>query len=188
MSVTGKTLKVGMVIQFEGAMYRVMETQIISPGNWRAFVQTKLRNILSGNQKEQRFRTDEVLERAMLDTREVEFLYQEGDSYHFMDTQNYEQFHMTADVLGGAVKFLKPNMRLHVDKFEGRPITVELPQTVDLRVTETTPFIKAATATNQYKEAKLETGALIQVPGFITEGEMIQVDTATGEYLGRAKS
>jgi elongation factor P len=186
MSLTGKTMKVGMVIHYEGHMYRVMETQIVAPGNWRAFVQAKLRNVLTGTQKEQRFRTDESIERAMLDRREVEFLYQDGDNYNFMDVENYEQFHVTSELLGDKSKWMKPNSRLYVEKFEGRPIIVELPQTMKLKVTETEPYMKTATATNAYKNATLETGATIQVPGFITAGEEIQIDTETGQYQGRA--
>ncbi|HLG18740.1 MAG TPA: elongation factor P [Bdellovibrionota bacterium] len=182
-----KQLKVGMIVEYQKGLYRVLHTQIIAPGNWRAFVQAKLRNIVSGTQTETRFRTDEDLQRAVLDRKDVEFLYADGESYHVMDTQSYEQFHLTAELLGDAVRFLKPNMRFAVDSYEGRPVGVELPQTVTLKVVETDPFMKSATVTNSYKTAKLETGASIQVPGFISEGEMVEIDTATGEYLGKAK-
>ncbi len=182
-----KQIKVGMAIIFKGELWRVLQTQIIAPGNWRAFVQTKLRHITKGTQTEHRFGADENVERAILDKRAVEFLYQEGESYHFMDTETYEQTHLTNELLADAVRFLTPNLKLLIEFYDGKPIGIELPQTVKLKVVETEPSVKTATVTNSYKLAKVETGTTIQVPGFITEGEMVEVDTATGEYIGRAK-
>jgi elongation factor P len=182
-----KQIKVGNTVTFEGELWRVLSKNIIAPGNWRAFVQLKLRNVVRGSQKEQRFGADDNIERAILDKRPMEFLYADGDMYHFMDPATYEQTQMSADQLGDVVQWLTPNLKLAIESHEGKPIGVELPATVKLKVAETDPFLKTATVTNTYKQAKLETGATVQVPGFITEGELVEIDTETGEYLGRAK-
>ncbi|MCB0308297.1 MAG: elongation factor P [Bdellovibrionales bacterium] len=180
-----KNLKVGMVINYEGHLFRVMSIHLIAPGNWRSFAQAKLRKLSDGTQKENRFRSDENVERAILDQREVEYLYQEDTTYHFMDTTSYEQFQLQNEDLGDAINYLIPNMKINVEFYEGKPIGVALPKTVNLKVVETEPYVKTATATSQYKPAKVETGATFQVPGFVTEGESIQIDTETGKYLGR---
>jgi elongation factor P len=182
-----KQIKVGMTIMHEGELWRVLSKDIIAPGNWRAFVQTKLRNVIRGTQKEHRFAADDNLERAMLDKRPMDYLYNDGDLYHFMDPTNYEQIQLSTEILGDVVKYLVPNTQLFVESYEDKPIGVELPPTVKLRVVETEPGLKTATVTNTYKNAKLESGVTVQVPPFITEGELVEIDTATGEYLGRAK-
>ncbi len=182
-----KQMKPGMIIEFRGNLCRVLEVTHFTPGNLRAFVQAKIRNVETGIQIEHKFISTESVERAILDTREVEYLYQDGDFYNFMDIENYEQFHLSAEDMGDAVKYLQPNMKLRVGKHEGRFVNLELPKTVKLKVTDTEPYIKTATATNMYKRATVETGAVIQVPGFINEGELIEIDTETGDYLGRAK-
>jgi elongation factor P len=127
-----------------------------------------------------------VIERATLDEKEMQFLYSDGDGYHFMDTENYEQIHMSADALGDSVGFLKNEMTIRVEFYGSEPVGIELPQTVDLKVVETVPAIKGATATNQMKPATLETGVVVQVPPFVDEGDVIRVNTETGEYLARA--
>lgn len=185
--ISGKNLKVGIVIHYNGGLYRVMKTQIIAPGNWRAFVQTKMRNIQTGTQTENRFRTDETIERAEFDRREVEYLYQDGGIYYFMECDTYEQFPVSAEILGDAIEWLQPNLKMIVEKNDGTPIGVELPTSIKLKVVETEPYIKTATATNSFKNAKLENGVTLGVPGFITEGELIEVDPTAGEYIGRAK-
>jgi elongation factor P len=182
-----KQFRVGQTLMYEGELWRVLSKDIIAPGNWRAFVQMKLRNVIRGTQKEQRFSADEELERAILDKRPMEYLYSDGQMYHFMDPKSYEQIQLSIDLLGDVVKYLVPNTLLTVESYEDKPIGVELPATVRLKVTETEPGLKTATVTNTYKQATLETGALVQVPPFITEGELVEIDTATGEYLGRAK-
>ncbi len=182
-----KQIKVGNVILHEGGLFRVLSSQIIAPGNWRSFVQMKLRNIVSGGQTEVRFRSEDNIERAILDNKHVEFLYKDGDHYHFMDTDSYEQFHLLEEMLGDAIKFLTPNLKMEVQFHETKPVGLELPQTVTLKVVETSPFIKTATVTNSFKAAKMETGYTFQVPGFITEGDSVDIDTATGDYVGRAK-
>ena len=181
-----KQLRVGMVIHFNKFLYRVMKTQIIAPGNWRAFVQTKLRKLADGTQTEYRFRSDEMVERAILDQRDMQFLYQEGDAYHFMDNKTYDQIQLTADDLGDGVNYLVPNNSLKIDMYEEKPVGIEFPKTVQLKVIETEPNIKSATATNTYKPAKVENGATFQVPGFIVTDDVITIDTTSGEYLNRA--
>lgn len=182
-----KQLKVGMAIILNGELWRVMETHHTQPGKGGAYIQTKLRNILKGTQMEHRFRSGEPVERAVFDKRSAQFLYQDGNDYHFMDSKNYEQFHLTADQLGNANKFLLPNMNLLVESYEGKPLGVELPKTVQLKVIETEPYLKTATVTSSYKPAKLETGSTVQVPSFVVEGDKIEIDTASGEYVGRVK-
>ena len=181
-----KQLRVGMVIHFNKFLYRVMKTQIVAPGNWRASVQTKLRKLSDSTQTEHRFRSDETVERAILDQREMQYLYQEGESYHFMDNKTYDQIALTADDLGDGVNFLVPNNTLKIELYEEKPVGVEFPKTVQLKVVDTEPHIKSATATNSYKAAKVENGASFLVPGFIVVDDLITVDTETGEYLNRA--
>lgn len=164
-----------------------MAKTIVTPGKGHAFVQVKFRNVLRGTQKDQRFNSDQSLERAILDKRPMEYLYHDGDLYHFMDPTTYDQIQLSADLLGEAVKYLIPNSQIFVESYEEKPIGVELPATVKLKVVETEPGLKTATVTNTYKPATLESGAIVQVPPFITEGELVEIDTTTGEYLGRAK-
>ena len=183
-----KSLKAGVIIEYRGELWRTMQATHMSPGKGRAFVQAKLRNVVSGTQTEIKFRSDENLERAVLEQREVQYLYQEGGAYCFMDTENYEQFHLSEEMLGDSTLFLKPNMNLQVESYEGKPMGVQLPKTVTLKVVETEPYVKTATVTNSYKAAKVETGATVQVPGFISEGEEIDIEIESGKYLGRGKS
>jgi elongation factor P len=135
---------------------------------------------------EQKLRSEDVIERATLEEKEMQFLYSDGDGFHFMDTESYEQIHMDGDTLGDAVGYLKPEMTIRVEFYGTEPVGIELPQTVDLKVIETVPAIKGATATNQLKPATLETGVVVQVPPFVGEGDVIRVNTDTGEYLARA--
>ena len=185
-TVQATRLRPGMVIRHEGRLYSVFSYFHRTPGNKRGFVQTKLRDLESGAMMEHRFSSENFVERAYLDEHEVEFLYHEGDTYTFMDTSTYEQYHLSADLLGDAVGYLAPNLPLKLEFFEGNPISVELPPSVDLKVIETEPGLKGASATNVMKPAKLETGITVQVPPFIGAGEVIRVDTAEGTYLERA--
>jgi elongation factor P len=180
-------LKRGMCIKHENDLYRVVATQHITPGNWRGMVQTKIRHLKSGSIVEHRFRSEDRVERAILDETEMEFLYQDGDMYHFMNSQSYEQIGLSEEVLGDAVLYLIPNIRLKVEMYEGRPVGIELPLTVDMTVVETEPAIKGATVSNVGKPAKMETGLVVQVPPFISEGDRVRVDTATSAYVERAK-
>ncbi len=179
-------IRKGMIIIMDGALWRVMEMQLITPGRWKAMVQTKLRNIQNGSQTEHRFRSEERLEQARLDEAEMEFLYEQGGEYVFMNLENYEQVSLAAEAIGDAIKYLKPNTVIVVETFEARPVGVSLPNTMDLKVTSTEPRLQGATKTALYKPAVLETGAVVQVPEFIKEGDTIRVDTRDDKYLGRS--
>jgi elongation factor P len=179
-------LRTGMIIKLDNDLFRIHDLMHVTPGNLRGFVRVKARNLRTQAMSEQKLRSEDVIERATLDEKEMQYLYSDGDGYHFMDTESYEQIHMSADVLGEAVGFLKPEMTIEVEFYGSEPVGIELPQTVDLKVVETVPAIKGATATNQLKPATLETGVIVQVPPFIDEGDMIRVNTETGEYLSRS--
>ena len=180
-------LRPGMVIRHNHELFSIHRAEHRTPGNLRAFVQARMRNLRTGALSDHRFRSEDNVERAMLDETEMQYLYSDGDSYHFMNTANYEQVHMHKDVLGDRALYLVPDVMLKVVYFEGRPVDVELPATVDLKVVETEPGIKGGSATNVTKPAKMETGLIVNVPPFINEGETIRVDTAEGSYLERAK-
>jgi elongation factor P len=145
-----------------------------------------MRNIRNGTLNDNRFRSEDQVERAVLDEREMQYLYQDGDDFYFMDTSNYEQIHISSEALGDSVGYLKPEMTIQVEFYGSEPVGIELPQTVDLKVTDTVPGIKGATASNQIKPATLETGVVVNVPPFINNGDVIRVSTETGEYLSRA--
>ena len=179
-------LKKGMLIKMDQDLLRVLELQHVTPGNLRGFVRVKLRNIRSGTLSDQKLRSEDSLERATLDEREMQYLYQDGDDYYFMDTSSYEQIHINSEALGESVNYLKAEMTINVEFYGAEPVGIELPQTVDLKVVDTVPGIKGATASNQVKPATLETGLVVSVPPFINTGDMIRVNTETGEYLARA--
>ena len=187
MPISATQLRVGMIIQHQNDLWRVTSVLHITPGNKRAHVQSKLRSLRVGRQTEYRFRSEDSVERVTLEQQEMEYLYESDGLYHFMNTKNYEQLPLDADTLGDAVQYLTPNARIQIDLYEGRPVGVTLPKTIDLRVVETTPGLKGATATNVLKPATTETGLVVQVPNFITEGDLIRVDTESGAYLARSK-
>ncbi len=179
-------LKRGMVIKHDNDLYRVVEAQHKTPGNLRGMVQAKIRHLKSGSIMEHRFRSVDMVERAILDESEMEYLYQDGDMYHFMNNETFEQIGLSEEVLGEAVNYLLPNIKLKVEMYEGRPVGIELPLTVDLKVVETEPAIKGASVSNVGKPAKMETGLVVQVPAFIAEGDVIKIDTSSGSYIERA--
>jgi len=188
MQISATQLRPGMLINHNGELHRIMTVMHITPGNKRGMMQTKLRNIRSGTQNEHRFRSDDSVERISLEQHEMEFLYQSDSEYYFMNTETYDQMALDPETLGDAINYLTPNFRLQVEFYEGtKPVAVNLPKTVDLAITETTPGIKTATVTNVLKPATTETGLVVQVPGFIDIGDVIRVDTASGDYLSRAK-
>jgi elongation factor P len=157
-----------------------------TPGNLRAFIQARLRNLRTGAMFEHRFRSADAIEKITVDEVQMEYLYNDGDDYYFMNTENYEQTHLTRDTLGDSVDYLIPNLQIKVEFFDGKAVGIELPQTVELTVIETEPGLKSATASSVTKPAKTETGLVVQVPPFINEGEKIRVDTSEGAYLSRA--
>ncbi len=181
-------MRPGTVIRHNDKLFTVFKVTHRTPGNKRGFVQAKLRNLESGAMVEHKFSAEDFLERAFLDEKEVEFLYLEGEHYVFMDTTTYEQYHLNQEALGDTVGYLTPNLQLKVEFFEGKAIGVELPAAVEMKVVETEPGLKSATASSVTKPARMETGITVQVPPFIGEGEVIRVDTAEGTYLERAKS
>jgi len=181
-------IRKGMVIIMNGELFRVMEMQLITPGRWKAMVQTKLRHIRDGSQTEHRFRSEERLEQAYFEEVEMEFLYQQEDDFTFMNLENYEQITLSAAAIGDGVKYLLPNTVIKVEMFEGKPTGIDLPNSVDLKVTSTPPRLKGATQTAMSKPATLETGLVIQVPEFISEGDIIRVDTREDKYLERVKT
>jgi elongation factor P len=185
--VIAKDIRRGYVILYNNVPHRVLEFQHRTPGNLRAFVQAKLRNLSSGLSTEARFSSTENLEKLTMDHQEVEYLYADGDTHHFMNTQNYEQLELNRESLGDAIDFMTPGVKIQLELYEGRPVGVELPQVVELTVVETTPELRGATASNSPKPAKLETGVTISVPPFVKEGDRVRVDPSTGTYLERAK-
>src|SRR5437667_7058441 len=162
MLIPATQLRVGMIIQHQSDLWRVMNVVHVTPGNWRGMVQTKLRNLRSGTQTEYRFRSEDKAERVTLEQHQMEYLYEGDGEYHFMNTENFEQIALDRDILGDAVQYLIPNSRIQVELHEGRPMGVSLPKTVDLKVVETAPGLKTATVTNVLKAAKTETGLVVQ--------------------------
>jgi len=179
-------LRPGMVIKFNNELFSIFSVFHRTPGNLRGFVQAKMRSLRSGAMIEHRFSSEDKVERAVLEEHEMEYLYDDGDYFYFMNTDNFEQMHLTKDILGDGVQYLVPQLKVNVEFFEGRAISVELPATVDLTVVETEPSLKGATVSNVTKPAKLETGLVVQVPPFIGQGEKIRVNTAEGTYQERA--
>ena len=186
MSIPATQLRPGMIIKHNNDLHSVFAVEHRTPGNLRAFIQAKLRNLRTGAMFEHRFRSPDPIEKVMVDEVDMEFLYADGDNYYFMDTSNYEQTHLTREILGEAVEYLTSNLQIRVEFFDGKAVGIELPQTVLLKVIETEPGIKSATASSVTKAAKTETGLVVQVPPFINEGETIKVDTSDGAYLSRA--
>ena len=178
--------RTGLTIELDGEVYQVVDFQHVKPGKGAAFVRTKLKNVKSGATTERTFRAGEKVETARIDRREMQYLYASGDSHTFMDTETYEQLTLSADQLGDNLRYLKENMMISVMLYEGSVLGIDLPNFVDLRIVETAPGIRGDTVSGATKPAVLETGATVQVPLFIEEGDIIRIDTRTGEYLTRA--
>ena len=185
-SIQATRLKKGMLIKVDQDLFRVLELQHVTPGNLRGFVRVKLRNIRNGAMSDQKLRSEDTLDRATLDEREMQYLYQDGDDFYFMDTTSYEQTHITREALGDSVNYMKPEMMIQVEFYGEEPVGIELPASVDLKVLDTAPGIKGATASNQVKPATLETGLVVSVPPFVNPGDVVKINTETGEYLSRA--
>ena len=175
-----------MVIKFNNELCSIFKMEHRTPGNLRGFVQVKMRKLSTGTMMEHRFSSEDRVEKASLDEHEMEYLYDDGEYFYFMNTETFEQMHLMKDLLGDATNFLIPNLKVAVEFYEGKPISVDLPPSVDLTVVETEPGIKGATVSNVTKPAKLETGLVVQVPPFINEGEKIRVSTSESSYLERA--
>ena len=185
-SLQATRMKKGMLIKIGEDLFRVLDLQHVTPGNLRGFVRVRFRNIRNGTLSDQKLRSEDTVERAVLDERQMQYLYRDGDSFHFMDTDTYEQLHIDAEALGDSVNYIIPDATIAVEFYGTEPVGIELPPTVDLKVTDTVPGIKGATASNQIKPATLETGLVVNVPPFVNTGDVVRVSTETGEYLSRA--
>ena len=186
MAIPATQLRPGMIIKHNNDLHLVFSVEHRTPGNLRAFIQAKLRNVRTGAMFEHRFRSADAIDKIVVDEVQMEYLYNDGDDFYFMDTTTYEQTNLKRDTLGDAVEYLTANLQIKVEFYDGKPVGIELPQTVDLTVVETEPGLKSATASSVTKPAKTETGLVVQVPPFINEGEKIRVDTSEGTYLSRA--
>jgi len=184
--ISSTQLRPGMVIKFNNDLFSIFKMEHRTPGNLRGFVQVKMRKLSSGAMMEHRFSSEDKVERASLEQHEMEYLYDDGEYYYFMNIETFEQLHLMKDLLGDATNFLIPNLKVNVEFYEGKPMSVELPPSVDLMVLETEPSLKGATVSNVTKPAKTETGLVVMVPPFITEGEKIRVSTSESAYLERA--
>jgi len=184
-SIQATRLRKGMLIRMGDDLLRILDLHHLTPGNKRGFVQARLRNIRSTMLGDHKFRSEDQVERAVLDEREMQYLYADGSSHHFMDTSTYEQMHIDRDTLGDSINYLIADMLIKVAFYGSEAVGIELPQTVDLVVADTVPGIKGATASAQVKPARLETGLVVQVPPFVNPGDRIRVNTETGEYQAR---
>lgn len=187
MSFTANNLRPGMHIEYENKPWQCMEAVHKTPGNKRAFVQAKMRSVLDGTQKEFKFSSTETLERITLRERKMQFLYNEGDVYHFMDLENYEQSQQDKSKMGSAVDYLMPDAHVSVTFYEDRVIGLKLPQNMTFKIIEAEPNLRSATASAQYKNATIETGLVVKVPPFVEQDDRVVVNTETGEYVERAK-
>lgn len=178
-------LRPGMVIIFNGELHTVFSMTHRTPGNLRGFVQAKMRNLRSGTMFEHRFSSEDRVDRAVLEEVEMEYMYDDGEYYYFMNTENFEQTHLTKETLGDGVQYLIPNLKVNVEYYEGHPVSVELPPGVAMKVIETEPGIKGGSVSNVGKPAKMETGLIVSVPQFVNEGDIIRVSTSDGSYQER---
>jgi elongation factor P len=185
MSIPATQMRPGMIIKHNNELHLVFSVEHRTPGNLRAFIQAKLRHVRTGAMFIERFRSPDPIERVIVDEVKMEYLYNDGEDYYFMD-EKYEQTMLKYETLGDAVEFLIPNLNISVSFHDGKPVGIELPLVVEMTVMETEPGIKSATASSVTKPAKTETGLVVQVPPFINEGEKIRVDTADGSYMSRA--
>jgi elongation factor P len=187
MGISATDMRKGMVILHEGAPVKVMDFHHHTPGNLRAMVQARLRNLLTGNSFEYRFRSNEALERIILEQIKMEYLYSDGTHHHFMNQENFEQVALTEEELGDAAQWLMPGLTIEVEFYNGTPIGVQLPASMELTVATTEPQLKGATASNSNKPATLENGVTLMVPPFIAEGEKIRVNPTEARYMERVK-
>ena len=185
--ITAGDFRKGITFQINGEPHVVVDFQHVKPGKGAAFVRTKYKNIITGAIREEAFNPSEKFERAIIETKKMQYLYSDGELYYVMDMDTYEQIPITADMVEDAIKYLRENDEATLKFYNGSAFLVEAPNFVDLKVIDTEPGVKGDTATNVTKAATVETGAVIQVPIFIEEGEVIQIDTRSGEYLGRSK-
>ncbi len=187
MAIPATQIRRGMVIVFEGQPCKVVEFRHHTPGNLRAMIQTKLRNVRTGSSFEHRFRSADTIEKASMEQHEMEYLYSDGSHHHFMNTETFDQTALSGDDLGDAAQWLSPGLKIQAEFYEGEPIGIDLPPSLELEVKQTEPSLKGATVSNVNKPATLENGVTIQVPPFVNEGDRIRVDPVEGRYIERAK-
>jgi elongation factor P len=187
MAIPATQIRRGMVIVFEGEPCRIIEFRHHTPGNLRAMVQAKLKNLRTGSSFEHRFRAADSIDPASMETHDLEFLYQGGDTYHFMNVENYDQLEMDEESLGDNAQWMQPGMKTQAEYYDGRPVGIKLPNSLVLEVVDTAPVMKTATKTASTKPAKLENGVTINVPEFVGTGDKVKVNPSTGEYQERAK-
>jgi len=187
MAMPATQIRRGMVLVHNGEPCRVVEFRHHTPGNLRAMIQTKLKNLRSGSNFEHRFRAADTVEKASMETHDLEFMYQGGDTYHFMNTENYDQIELDEEALGYNAQWMQPGMRIQAEYYDGRPIGIQLPNSMVFEIVDTSPVMKTATKTASAKPAKLENGVTVNVPEFVGPGEKVRVNPNTGEYLDRAK-
>jgi elongation factor P len=187
MAIPATQIRRGMVIVFEGEPCRIVEFRHHTPGNLRAMVQAKLKNLRTGSSFEHRFRAADSIDPASMETHDLEFLYQGGDTYHFMNTENYDQLEMDDEMLGDNAQWMQPGMKIQAEYYDGRPVGIKMPNSLVLEVVDTAPVMKTATKTASTKPAKLENGVTINVPEFVGTGDKVKVNPSTGEYQERAK-
>ncbi len=176
-----------MIIIYEGDLYRVASVNHLTPGNKRGFMQTRMKNLRTGVGTERKFRSEDRIEQATLETRTMQYLYGDGDLHTFMDTESFEQITLGVEEIGDLLLYLLPDAVVEIEFFDGKPVGISPPSTVDLEVVDTEPILKGATASASYKPAKLETGVMVQVPPFIQIGDKVRVDPSEGKYLERVK-
>ena len=186
MAISATQMRPGMIIKHKDQLHLVFKVEHRTPGNLRAFIQAKLRNLKTGGMFEERFHSADSIEKVVVDEVSMEFLYNDGDDYYFMNPVDYEQTVLKGSTLGDAIEYLTPNLKIEVSYYDGNAVGIELPTCVELTVVETEPGLKSATASSVTKPAKMETGLMVQVPPFINEGEKIRVDTSEGTYMSRA--
>jgi len=186
MLISATQIRAGMILQYEGTLHRVMTMDHVTPGNWRAIIHVKMRNLKTNSQVEKRLSSDDKVEKAELDQHTMQYLYSDTHGHHFMNTETYDQIALQVEALGEFVQYLLPDLEVSMFYYEGNPVSVELPNTVVLEVVETEPAMRGATAAGGSKPAKLETGLTVQVPMFIETGTKVVVDTRSGMYVSRA--
>ena len=187
MAMPATQIRRGMVLVFNGEPCRVVEFRHHTPGNLRAMVQAKLKNLRTGSNFEHRFRAADTIEKASMETHDLEFMYQGGSTYHFMNTENYDQLEIDEEVLGDNAQWMQSGMKITAEYYEGRVIGIDLPNSMVLEIVDTAPVMKTATKTASTKPAKLENGVTVNVPEFVSTGEKVRVNPNTGEYMDRAK-
>jgi len=178
-------IKRGKILVIDGELWKVLDAQHITPGNWRGYVQATMRSLRSGSKDNRRFRSTDKVEFAFIETRELQYLYKDGNLHHFMDTESYEQSAIDEELLGDALSYMKESDTVNVEMHDGQPVGVVLPNTVELVVTETGPGTRGDTVSNVFKDATVETGLVIKVPLFVETGELVRVDTRTGAFVER---